>query len=493
MARFLSARVVVAKGFTPTLGETTDGTYVVEIAKKLLKIHKSEGSGYCRMKLFDIKAGDRMRGMTGKYAVHFKICCFSGSSQTRASSMPTSTAILDRRRASGTFATAFVSTFKSVFGSGILAFPFAIACAGLWPGLLGTTIVCAWSFYTAHLIAQCTSLVPTARSYDDVCEASLGACGKWVGAVNLVVHQILVSTAYLTFAAQNVADVCGAQCLSAADGVSYSWRVIAALAPLYVAFCLMRDISVLSPVSAVGNVAVLLCLAVILYDAIPSMQVSNLEPISDEGLRGAASFFGIAAFTFAGQTEVVSVYLSLRDKRAYTPVLLSVGAAAFVVFAGFGVLVYASFGAATRANIFENLDGDAAAAAKLLMSVVMYLSIPLKMMPAFEVFEKGVRGRDWAQFWRLALRAVLALAPAVLATAISDFGFIVEFVGAFSLGLIAFVLPPLMYIRLGGASSMRGEGVGSCSSALHVALFIAGVVVCATTTAGVVVAKLQHV
>ena len=54
MARFLSARVVVAKGFTPTLGETTDGTYVVEIAKKLLKIHKSEGSGYCRMKLFDI-------------------------------------------------------------------------------------------------------------------------------------------------------------------------------------------------------------------------------------------------------------------------------------------------------------------------------------------------------------------------------------------------------------------------------------------------------
>lgn len=45
MARFLSARVVVAKGFTPTLGETTDGTYVVEIAKKLLKIHKSEGVG----------------------------------------------------------------------------------------------------------------------------------------------------------------------------------------------------------------------------------------------------------------------------------------------------------------------------------------------------------------------------------------------------------------------------------------------------------------
>jgi hypothetical protein len=72
MARFLSARVVVAKGFTPTLGETTDGTYVVEIAKKLLKIHKSEGSGYCRIFQF------RMRGMTGKYAVHFKICCFSG-------------------------------------------------------------------------------------------------------------------------------------------------------------------------------------------------------------------------------------------------------------------------------------------------------------------------------------------------------------------------------------------------------------------------------
>ena len=411
--------------------------------------------------------------------------------------MPTVTSFATSE-STGTFATACVSTFKSVFGSGILAFPFAVMSAGLWPAILGTTVMCGWSFYTANLIARCTSFVPTAHSYDEVCAASLGIAGKWFGAVNLVVHQILVSTAYLTFAAQNFADVCGAPCLSATGSGAYSWRVIACATPLYVAFCLMRDVSVLSPVSAVGNVAVVLCLAVILYDAAPFMAWANLEPVGAEGVRGAASFFGIAAFTFAGQTEVVSIYTSMRDKRVYGSVLACVGVVTFVVFAGFGVLVYAAFGRATHVNVFEDIDGEAALAAKLLMSLVLFLSIPLKMMPAFAVFEQGEGsccaaedsyGRQRtglrATGARLALRALLALAPAAIAIAISDFGFLVEFVGAFSLSIIAFILPPLMYLRLGGASGGR-------SFVAHAALVVAGVVFSASATWGVLAAKLRE-
>jgi proton-coupled amino acid transporter len=445
----------------------------------------------------------------------------------------------DTGTGTGNFAGAFSSTFKSVFGTGVLAFPYAVKSAGLLYSLIGTVIICIWSFYTAHLISRCAHLCPSARSFDDVCEAAFGRAGQWIGGVNLVLHQILVAAAYLVFCAKTIAGLCGTACESAAGPDSYATWVVLALAPPLLVFCSLRDVSVLAPVSACGNVAVVVCLVVILVSVAPSVDFGrpDITWVPTDPAVSVATFFGMSVFTFAGQTEVVTVYLSMRDRARYPEVLVSVALLSLAIFGGFGAIVYAGFGEKTHKVIVENLDNGATSViAKIAISVVVYLTLPLKMMPAFEVVEGAARkfapcgdevsgvsrdnnlvggdahhyrqlddvvetpgsptadlenghsaaveeravqkgGNIFAPLRDLLLRWTLSIVPLAVALLVTDFGFLVAFVGAFCLSLIAFVLPPFMFIRLGGCEGGRLQWIA------HVLLGVAGSLACIYCTA----------
>lgn len=123
-----------------------------------------------------------------------------------------------------------------------------------------------------------------------------------------------------------------------------------------------------------------------------------------------------------------------------------------------------------------------AAALKLLMAISVLFSCPLKLFPSFEIVEAALSveaaregdaavaqeaddaeaegvllpqpevGRSSpthrATRLRNGLRAAHVLVAASLALGCPDFEFLVAFIGAFCMGLIAFVLPPLMYCAL---------------------------------------------
>eukprot|EP00941_MAST-03F_sp_MAST-3F-sp1_P002441 g2441.t1 len=448
---------------------------------------------------------------------------FSGSTV----SLPALLQVTSEGNGTGSFTNALISTFKSIFGTGILAFPFAIRSAGLGFGIIGTLIMCLWSFYTAWLIAQCTSLVKGARSYDDVCEASLGKFGKWIGAVNLVIHQILVATAYLVFIAKNVTGLCGDVCMN--DAGEYAWWMLGLMVPLFLLCCYFRNVSILAPVSAMGNVAVIVCLAVIIANVTPVVNIAE-HVIWWKNPAGLVTFFGLSAFTFSGQTEVVPIYLSMRQRSDYPLVLFCVGMLSLLIFGGFGAIVYAGFGDETDKIIFENLSGVSSDYAKVAMSSVIYLTLPLKMMPAFEVVENvwnsittkeamnestvgpaeldstfiyydlenlglereeetkkeeegGIFVTDISQ---LLIRLILVMIPVIIGIAVHDFGFLVSFVGSFCLGLIGFVLPPIMLVQLGGCNHNR------FSYLFHILLAIIGTLACFYCTVQVVFEKINE-
>ena len=91
-----------------------------------------------------------------------------------------------------------------------------------------------------------------------------------------------------------------------------------------------------------------------------------------------------------------------------------------------------------------------------------------------------------APYARAALAAGLALLSAVLAVALPDFGFLVAFVGALCVGVLAFVLPPAIYLALAGAAELR-----PAVRAAHAALLVLGVLVTVGATAKVLADKVQ--
>ena len=109
------------------------------------------------------------------------------------------------------------------------------------------------------------------------------------------------------------------------------------------------------------------------------------------------------------------------------------------------------------------------------------------MAPAIQTLEPLLLGGDsprlrWAG---PLLRAGLALSSTTLALTLPDFGFLVAFIGACCMGIIAFVLPPAMHIMLARPTGFLRVA--------HVTLLTIGVLVTVGTTAKVVLDKVAAV
>jgi len=294
--------------------------------------------------------------------------------------------------------------------------------------------------------------------------------------------------------------------------------MVLVLAPPFLILVCLRDMSALSGVSALGNLFLFASLVTILAVAAPQMSTAEWVAPVNFDVIGMAKFFGIAAFTFAGHTEVVPIYLSMAARSKYSTVVLPVvGVTALVLYAVVGSLVFCAYQNDTPANVFEVMTGTPAVIAKLTMSMVIFLTLPLKLLPAVQVIEAalsinnvdfgGSSGniitRDDSAFtfgpraistssafvhsrYQIATRAGLAALPATIAMVLTDFGFLVEFVGAFCLGIVAFAMPPMMYLALNQSANPK---MSKSSVLAFVALSLLGIAVTGFTTAQVVLEK----
>lgn len=187
----------------------------------------------------------------------------------------------------------------------------------------------------------------------------------------------------------------------------------------------------------------------------------------------------------------------MKDRTKYAGLVWTVGCFVTTVFPAFGVFVYLAYGSATEPVIFNNLPtGPSVNCIKVLLCLVVYASLPLKMFSASACLDtllfspssskndldhkssKGgqllaIPGVSTTTLENL-MRCALAVASTVLAVWVPDFQFLMSFIGALCLGVIGFILPPLMYIRLKqghGArarpSSTTTQGEGAIINTSH--------------------------
>ena len=108
--------------------------------------------------------------------------------------------------------------------------------------------------------------------------------------------------------------------------------------------------------SALGNVALLVAVAVILVYAVQGSTEKTHQPLllaqSEKGFEGIASLFGIVVFAFAGHTEAILVCASMQRKEAYRYVVALAAVFMIPLFVAFAYIVHRAYGAETNQNIF---------------------------------------------------------------------------------------------------------------------------------------------
>jgi len=183
--------------------------------------------------------------------------------------------------------------------------------------------------------------------------------------------------------------------------------------------------------------------------------------VAFESLDGIFMCFGIASFTLSAHAECLSIFSTADSvtQAAYPATVERVTWFASAIYLFLAIFGYACFGAGTQQIIFANYTEPESTLGLLLqlsICLMIFCNFPLTLFPVHQMIEQQFGlGLPSGRKCRLSVHqvasrfALIIFAGVIAYGAGSKFGDISTIGGAF-VGLVAFVLPPLIYTSLHG-------------------------------------------
>merc|ERR1711871_1340403 len=171
--------------------------------------------------------------------------------------------------------------FRLYTGTGLLAFPYAVCCGGMWAGLVGVVVIGVLNTCTLHMLIRSKRTVEDIRRYkegsltldllvtdgdaavltfSDVVTEALGVPGKYIATSSIVLALLGLVTSYLIFVGQTLRDAFHSPSWSTVSAPGLPDRVnlfTVIAAAVVMPLCLMRNYNKVQWSGIVGNVALL--------------------------------------------------------------------------------------------------------------------------------------------------------------------------------------------------------------------------------------------
>ncbi|CAO2658507.1 Nn.00g062300.m01.CDS01 [Neocucurbitaria sp. VM-36] len=359
---------------------------------------------------------------------------------------------------------AFMNMANSIIGAGIIGQPYAIRNAGLVTGtvlLIGLTIVVDW---TIRLIVINSKLSGT-----DSFQATVQHCFGKSGLVAISLAQWLFAfggmVAFCVIVGDTIPRVMDALFPSLAD-MSFLWlltnrRAIMIVLILGVSFplSLYRDIAKLAKASGLALVSMMIIIVTIITQSfrVPAESRGQLRGslIIHSGIFEA---IGVISFAFVCHHNSLLIYGSLRKPTIdrfsrVTHYSTSISLVACLVMALSG---YLTFGDKTMGNVLNNFPNDNVMVniARLFFGLNMLTTLPLEAFVCREVMNNyWFPEEHYNPNRHLIFTTTLVVSALTLSLLTCDLGVVFELFGATSACALAFILPPLCYIKLSKKSS----------------------------------------
>ncbi|CAI5711876.1 unnamed protein product [Peronospora destructor] len=344
----------------------------------------------------------------------------------------------------------FINTCIAFLGSGVLGLPYAFRQCGILMGLLTLMGVVAVTTYAMMLVVQCKYKLKqqgeNVTNYGEIGYFVMGHAGSVIVNTALVISQMGFCIAYLIFIASNANQFLD---------VSKQLVVLICVPPL-VGLSLLKHMRELAYVALLADFMCILGLLAVLNIDLTYMEYDH-DDIEFIGVVSAIPFFfGVANYCFEGVGMVLSLENSMRNKRNFTPILVSTVVIITSLYATFGICGYLAFGNETNAVITVNFDGGGGLATlvKVSLCLGLFFTYPVMLFPVFEILQPMMtRGQrleslQLSQTKDIVLRTGIVLVTAVIAAGIPDFGWFISFVGSTCCSLLAFILPAFFHLCL---------------------------------------------
>ncbi|KAM0949684.1 putative amino acid transporter, transmembrane domain-containing protein [Dioscorea sansibarensis] len=349
---------------------------------------------------------------------------------------------------------AVINGINSLCGVGILSTPYAVKVGG-WAGLSIMFIFAGLSYYTGILLKRCLESNPGLETYPDIGQAAFGTKGRFLVFGCCVEHIILES--------DNLSSLFPNAHLSI-GGMHINSHVLFAVITTLIVLptTWLRDLSLLSYISAGGVIASLLIVASLFWVGLVD-QVEFQNNGDSLNLTGVPIAIGLYGYCYSGHAVYPNIYSSLEKKNQFPLVLFTCFVVCTVMFAGVAIIGYLMFGEATLSQFTLNMP-QGLVASKLAVWTTSWFRIlftyALSLTPmALSLEELIPANHMMSPLYTIVIRTTLVFSTLFVALSVPFFGLVMAFIGSLLTMFVSLILPCACFMSIVKCKLTLIEGV----------------------------------
>ncbi|KAI8329711.1 transmembrane amino acid transporter protein-domain-containing protein [Chlamydoabsidia padenii] len=364
----------------------------------------------------------------------------------------------------GSIFTSFLNMANSIIGAGIIGIPYSIKEAGFGMGILLLMILTVVVDWTIRLLIFNGKLAGRS-TYQDLLQFTFGRPGLIAISIFQFVFAFGGMCAYCVIIGDTIPHVIRSL-FPSIETTPILWifanrNLCIAFFTLFVSYplSLYRDISKLAKTSALALVAIVFITVSVAVEG-PKVQSElrgstehRFDFMQDEIFQGIA----VISFAYVCHHNSFLIFGSLKQpslNRFASVTHWSMGIA-FLTCIILGLSGYLVFTDQTAGNILNNFPSDNVFIniARLAFGLNMFTTIPLETFVCREVLETFFWPSKAFNLKRhFILTSILTLVALIISLLTCNLGIVLELTGAFAATSLAYVLPPLCYLKLANGS-----------------------------------------
>eukprot|EP00250_Pteridium_aquilinum_P024337 c28939_g1_i1 orf=195-1826(+) len=376
-------------------------------------------------------------------------------------------------------------------GVGILSTPYALQQGG-WLSLVLFAGLAIISLYTGILLRRCLDSQPGLETYPDIGQAAYGTTGRVIISVFLYMELYSACVEYLILEGDNISAVFPNASLSF-NGFTLT---ATELFTIMTAICILptvwlRDLSILSYLSAVGVIAsVVVVLCVMWIGVVDGVGFHKSGPLLN--LSTLPVSVGLYGFCYSGHSVFPNIYSSLKKPSQFPKILIASFAICTLLYGGMAVAGFTMFGEGTQSQITLNLPEQFVASKIAVWSTIInpFTKYALSITPVALSLEELLPSSDYTfknYGFSLCVRTLLVVSTVCVALLLPFFGYVMAFVGSFLSMMLCLVFPASCFLKLVGNKASLFQKL--CS----IVIILIGVMCCITGTYSSVVGMINSV
>ncbi|KAF7516823.1 hypothetical protein PCG10_001784 [Penicillium crustosum] len=339
---------------------------------------------------------------------------------------------------------AFMNMANSIIGAGIIGQPYALRQAGMTVGILLLTALTITVDWTIRLI-----VINSKLSGADSFQATMQHCFGKPGLIAISVAQWAFAfggmVAFCIIVGDTIPHVLGALFPSLRD-MSFLWLLTD------------RRAVILAKASALALVSMIVIVVTVITQGFRVSPESRGEIKSH--LIFNTGFFqavGVISFAFVCHHNSLLIYGSLKKPTLdrFTRVTHYSTGISLVMCLAMGIAGFLSFGSKTQGNVLNNFPSDNIVVniARFCFGLNMLTTLPLEAFVCRSVMTTYYFPDEPHNTVRhVIFTTALVVTSMVLSLITCDLGSVFELIGATSAAALAYIFPPLCYIKLSSAT-----------------------------------------